>query len=381
MCWLVAAEERVLVEPNAKLAVLDRAFLHGDVIARASQALGLQGVVIGVRLECDVRFADGEIVRGVPSERLAQVRTHRPGHYCAHEDWVGRMEDVSDDVTVRFEDGSECVVVDASPDELIPSEHSSLFPDEEQCPYFPGLVVHASSAVLRRARWVRGRHKGGRSAGVVARVDAGDVAVRWLMGHEERAPPAPRGARDSKFPKVRGAPFADGFPASCLTPLEYFADTCWQLGDRAIVLDDPPERLHDDRSHVDAVMRRRPAWRECGAAARRAESAGPAGAVNRGTRKAIERGTLPESREHPDDSDETSGADGRRKKPKKTTHRKGRRGKKSGGGSRVIRGRRRRRRRRNRPPLPPPPPGTGGLSRPGTLARRPRSRTCAPRGR
>ena len=81
--------------------------------------------------------------------------------------------------------------MDASPDELIPSEHSSLFPDEEQCPYFPGLVVHASSAVLRRARWVRGRHKGGRSAGVVARVDAGDVAVRWLMGHEERAPPAP----------------------------------------------------------------------------------------------------------------------------------------------------------------------------------------------
>ena len=34
VCWLVAAEERVLVEPNAKLAVLDRAFLHGDVVAR-----------------------------------------------------------------------------------------------------------------------------------------------------------------------------------------------------------------------------------------------------------------------------------------------------------------------------------------------------------
>ena len=38
--------------------------------------------------------------------------------------------------------------------------------------------------------------------------------------------------------------------------------------------------------------------------------------MNRGSRKAIERGTLPESREHPDDSDETHGADGRRKKPK-----------------------------------------------------------------
>ena len=64
---------------------------------------------------------------------------------------------VHDDVHVRFEDGSECVVHDPDVELLIPAEYSSLFPDEEQCAYFPGLVVHASTSVLRGAKWVRGK--------------------------------------------------------------------------------------------------------------------------------------------------------------------------------------------------------------------------------
>ena len=44
MCWL-GKEERVETEPNAELRVIDRAFLHGDIVGRASDALGQTGRV------------------------------------------------------------------------------------------------------------------------------------------------------------------------------------------------------------------------------------------------------------------------------------------------------------------------------------------------
>lgn len=138
VCWL-GSGERVETEPNAELRVLDRAFLHGDVVARASDALGQTGNVTAVNVDVDLRFQDGTTVRHVSTKRLTHGRNFRPGHYAAHDNWVGRIEEVSDDVHLRFEDGSECVVRNADPDRLIPAEHSSLFPDEEQCPYFPGL--------------------------------------------------------------------------------------------------------------------------------------------------------------------------------------------------------------------------------------------------
>ena len=74
----------------------------------------------------------------------------------------------------------ECVDGPETQDDtrLIPAENSSLFPDEEQCPYFPGLVVHAASSVLRAAKWTRGSYRGaGRGAGVVARIAPGDITV------------------------------------------------------------------------------------------------------------------------------------------------------------------------------------------------------------
>lgn len=52
---------------------------------------------------------------------------------------------VMDHVVVRFQDGSMCRVSHATPDRLIPSSPGSLFPDEEQCPYYPGLVVRAGA--------------------------------------------------------------------------------------------------------------------------------------------------------------------------------------------------------------------------------------------
>ena len=81
VCWLHADGTRVETTPNAKLRVLDRAFIHGDVVARAANALGIQGVVVGVNVDADLQFADGSRHLGVSTRRLTQVRHFRPGHY------------------------------------------------------------------------------------------------------------------------------------------------------------------------------------------------------------------------------------------------------------------------------------------------------------
>jgi ubiquitin-conjugating enzyme E2 O len=98
VCWLRADGTRVVPEPNARLRVIDRAFIHGDVVARAANALGTQGSVIAVNVDVDLQFADGTRAHGVSTRRLTQVRHYRPGHYVVHPGlggWVGRIEEVS----------------------------------------------------------------------------------------------------------------------------------------------------------------------------------------------------------------------------------------------------------------------------------------------
>ena len=52
-----------------------------------------------------------------------------PGHFALHDDWVGRIEEVLDDVVVRFEDGSECLVKSADPERQgLPLVHVSGTP-------------------------------------------------------------------------------------------------------------------------------------------------------------------------------------------------------------------------------------------------------------
>ena len=48
MCWL-GSTDRVEIEPNKELRVVDRAFLHGDVVARAADALKRLSLLNGTK--------------------------------------------------------------------------------------------------------------------------------------------------------------------------------------------------------------------------------------------------------------------------------------------------------------------------------------------
>jgi len=56
------------------LQVVDRAFMHGDVVALASDPLGQTGTVINVDMSVDLEIFNKEILRDIDSRQLRRVR-------------------------------------------------------------------------------------------------------------------------------------------------------------------------------------------------------------------------------------------------------------------------------------------------------------------
>eukprot|EP00873_Tetraselmis_striata_P008784 jgi/Tetstr1/429048/TSEL_019013.t1 len=219
VCWLSGEEE---VEDAADLRVMDRALMHGDIVARAADPLGQTGHVVGVHLTVDLEAADQRRVSGVPSHYLRHLRLFRPGMYVVHGTWLGRIQEVVDSVFVQFDDGSVCKVVNATPELLIfKDEKQNLFVDEDQSPFYPGQSVRATSSfVFRHSKWVQGSWKN-KWEGVVVQVEAGEVDVDWIAA--------------CKFGDDSGAPPPATSDPKDLRLFSYFAYTCWQLGDRALL--------------------------------------------------------------------------------------------------------------------------------------------------
>ena len=207
------------------------------------------------------------------------------------------LHSVVDTVVVQFDDGTRCKVHRADEGRLVPQQSGSLFPEDEACPYFPGLVVRAAGqSVFRSARWISGSYRG-KMEGVVAAVEPGEVTVDWIAAgrsphplsplgnacvcslsrrkhryvlsgtvywmyrqeqsaHERRVNPPWLGPRCSspvhvrltqesnqpvsvcchagKFSDASSEPPAVCVPAASLFSLCFYSYTCWQLGDRAL---------------------------------------------------------------------------------------------------------------------------------------------------
>eukprot|EP00898_Chlorokybus_atmophyticus_P004959 jgi/Chlat1/5464/Chrsp36S05424 len=239
--WLKLGEREERLD---QLEVLDRAFLHGDVVAKASEPLGQTGTVTGVQLLLDLELGTDCRLQMVPAQQLQHVRPFRVGNYVLYGLWLGRVEEVVDNVTIRFEDGCVCKVLRATPERLIPKDENDPSWDEGECPYYPGLVVRATSNhVFRSAKWLRGSFRNQRD-GVVTAVEPGDVSVNWMAA-----------CKDAMWTNNTPPATLDG---SKLVPMNYFSYTCWQLGDRALVPDGVCQRFSasqdkaSDASDVDA---------------------------------------------------------------------------------------------------------------------------------
>ena len=270
--WHLAGNERIAEDSDEamrELVVLDRAFVHGDVVARGTDPLGETGVITGVHLSVELEWAaTGERLGPLRASALAHVRAFTPGDYVIHraQAWLGRIEDAADCITLQFPDGAVCRIKDADPEAVLPAASTEVV-DPEECPFYHGMAVRVvSMTVLRRAEWVAGQHSHKRTEGVIIGVEPGAVSVRWMYPANsgggggggapsadggDSAAAAGGGARDGEGggegdkgeqggggedgASGAGQPPPPVVPGCELLPLSYFSHLGWQLGDFALL--------------------------------------------------------------------------------------------------------------------------------------------------
>ncbi|KAG5377842.1 hypothetical protein IGI04_025684 [Brassica rapa subsp. trilocularis] len=199
------------------VTVVDRGFLHGDYVASASEPTGQVGVVVDANISVDLLAPDGSVHKDISTKKLKRVRDFAVGDYVVHGPWLGRVDDVLDNVTVLFDDGSMCKVLRAEPLQLKPITKNNL-EEDANFPYHPGQRVKASSSsVLKTSRWLSGLWKPNRLEGTVTKVTAGSIFVYWIAS-------AGVGPDSSVSPPEEQSP-------SDLTLLSSFTHANWQVGD------------------------------------------------------------------------------------------------------------------------------------------------------
>ncbi|KAK9677528.1 hypothetical protein RND81_11G149500 [Saponaria officinalis] len=199
------------------LTVVDRGFVHGDYVASAMDPTGQIGLVVDVNITVDLLAPDCSVVKGVSSRDIQRVRDITVGDYVISGPWLGRVDDVLDNVTVLFDDGSVCKIHGAEPLRLRPVTNNFL--EDGHCPYHPGQRVKARySSVFKEGHWLSGRWKASRGLeGTVMKVTVGSVYVHWIAS-------AGYGPDSSVTPASEQSP-------KNLKLLSCFSHANWQLGD------------------------------------------------------------------------------------------------------------------------------------------------------
>ncbi|KAL6497923.1 putative ubiquitin-conjugating enzyme E2 23 [Orobanche hederae] len=218
--WMDGSET---TETTKDVEVVDRGFLHGDYVAAASDPTGQIGVVVDVSINVDLLTHDGSILKDKPSTDLKRIRDFTIGDHVVLGPWLGRIEDVFDNVTVQLDDGSVCKVMKADPLHLKPVGKNIL--EDGHFPYYPGQRVKASSSsVFKNSRWLSGLWKANRLEGTVTKVTVGSVYVYWIAsGYVLNNASTPAEEQSPKNLKL----------------LSCFAHTNWQLGDWCLL---PPSQ-------------------------------------------------------------------------------------------------------------------------------------------
>lgn len=205
------------VQDIKDVTVVDRGFLHGDYVASAYEPTGQVGVVVDVSISVDLLAPDGSIHQDISTKKLKRVRDFAVGDYVVHGPWLGRIDDVLDNVTVLFDDGSMCKVLRVEPLQLKPIPKNNL-EEDSNFPYYPGQRVKASSSsIFKNSRWLSGLWKPNRLEGTVTKVTAGSIFVYWIAS-------AGSGPHSSVSPPEEQSP-------SNLTLLSSFTHANWQVGD------------------------------------------------------------------------------------------------------------------------------------------------------
>jgi ubiquitin-conjugating enzyme E2 O len=170
--------------PEAKLQLLDRALYVGDVVKRNADE-HMSGTVIGTSAVCTLfpanlynggqitqTISDDLSIRNIPAVELLNVHEFNEGAVVVYGGWVGRIENVYDEVAVKLSNNSVVVVED--PSEL---EHDEVGIERLSV----GDTVKTKKGNLRRGRWRYGAFDPHvRPEGIVVETRTIEIDVQWL---------------------------------------------------------------------------------------------------------------------------------------------------------------------------------------------------------
>lgn len=221
-------------EDITAVTVVDRSFLQGDIVASVSDPTGQLGQVVDVDITVDLRTGNGDTIRGVSSRDLRRVTEFTVGDFVVSGCWLGRVDEVVDNVTVLFDDGSVCKVNRADPLRLKPVVKPIV--EDTSFPYYPGQRVKAvSSSVFKTSTWLSGLWKANRLEGVVTKVETVAVMVYWIAS-------AYFGPSQLSIPPEKQNP-------RNLTLVSCFAHSNWQLADWCL-LHSPPNQVSSAQTEM-----------------------------------------------------------------------------------------------------------------------------------
>jgi len=196
----------LMVIPEKELNLVDRPFINGDIVKKSIKS-HMSGTVLRSITTCDLRsvglvreattwgnpsrtlhanwykmhrdpespfkLTPGNTLRNIPASELQYAQQYIDGDMILYKNWIGRIRDLSDEVTIRLLDG--CVVVvknelDLEPYDPIVGERFSI-----------GDLVTTRKANLRTGRWVYGEYSPNtQPVGSVVDVRTVEVEVEWL---------------------------------------------------------------------------------------------------------------------------------------------------------------------------------------------------------
>jgi ubiquitin-conjugating enzyme E2 O len=180
--WQTQFKTELITE--ASLDLLDRALYVGDVVKRNAKH-PMSGTVIGTKATCTLfpatMFNGGQLttalteessIRGVPADELINVHEYVEGALVVYNDWIGRIDQVRDEVAVKLANNS--VVIVENPDEL---DNDDTMLDRISV----GDTVKTKKMNLRRGRWIYGAYEPNvRAEGMVVETRTTEVDVHWL---------------------------------------------------------------------------------------------------------------------------------------------------------------------------------------------------------
>ncbi|KAK5126045.1 hypothetical protein LTR85_011400 [Meristemomyces frigidus] len=193
-------KESAQLIPEAKLNVVDRELLVGDVVKKDVRD-AMSGVVINTFTKCtlqpmcDIKYRDNHVLKGLlgpyPSPGIRYTATGKPSlvidvpaselmyaespddeSLVIYKDWIGRVEAVTSNIALLLADGC---VVDIG-DEL--AEHA----DGEVDAFVVGDIALTKKGHLRTGRWIFGQYTPNTPpVGTVVQVRTLSIEVSWLQ--------------------------------------------------------------------------------------------------------------------------------------------------------------------------------------------------------